>query len=185
MAAPHRKAHKVKHLRVCKPHRAGRPKPLLTLTLRRRPQEFNPNPKPLPSGTSPPSADGILANGVLTVPGVDPDNQTAPGKFSKRTNAADQLPIAAYALQHLSKDQKTRIFQTLHRAMAISGHAPPIESAIGAVLTYGVVFHSLRPLPDELTRGIPELTGLAFVQNANKVLLVSPTMQRVLAVVEK
>ena len=144
-----------------------------------------PGPGVLPSATSQPSADGIFRNGVLTVSGVDPDNQTAPAKYSKRTDAADQLPIAAYALRHLSPEQRSRIFQALHRAMAISGSTPAIEPVIGAELASGIVLHSLQPLPDELTRDISELTGLAFAGDGNKVLLVSPTMQRVLAVVEK
>ena len=69
--------------------------------------------------------------------------------------------------------------------MAISGSTPAIEPVIGAELASGIVLHSLQPLPDELTHDIPELTGLAFVGDGNKVLLVSPTMQRVLAVIEK
>ena len=145
----------------------------------------SPGPSVLPSATSQPSADGIFENGVLTVSGVDPDNQTAPAKFSKRTDAADRLPIAAYALQHLSTDQRSRIFQALHKAMAISGNTPAIEPVVGAELNSGIVLHRLQPLPDELTRDIPELTGLAFVRDGNKILLASPTMQRVLAVVEK
>jgi len=56
---------------------------------------------------------------------------------------------------------------------------------IGAELTSGIVFHNLQPLPGELTRDIPELRGLAFVRDGNKILLASPTMQRVLAVIEK
>ena len=115
---------------------------------------------------------------------MDPDNQTAPAKFSKRTDAADQLPIAAYALRYLSADQRSRIFQALQKVMAISGKTPTIEPVIGAELTSGIVLHSLQPLPDELTRDIPELTGLAFVREGNKILLASPTMQRVLAVVD-
>jgi len=145
----------------------------------------SPGPGVLPSATSQPSADGIFQNGVLTVSGVDPDNQTAPAKFSKRTDTADQLPIAEYALRHLSADQRSRILQALYKPMAISDNTPAIEPAIGAELTSGIVLHSLQPLPDELTRGIPELTGLAFVLDGSKILLASPTMQRVLAVLEK
>ena len=144
----------------------------------------SPGPGVLPSATSQPSADGIFQNGVLTVSGVDPDSQTAPAKFSKRTDAADQLPIAAYALQHLSPDQRSRIFQALYKAMAISGNTPAIEPVIGAELTYRIVIQ-LQPLPDELTRDMTELRGLAFVRNGNKILLASPTMQRVLAVFEE
>jgi hypothetical protein len=144
-----------------------------------------PAPGPQPSATPQPSADGIFTNGVLTVAGADPDSQTAPAKFSKRTDVADQLPIAAYALRHLSSDQRSRIFQALHKAMAISGNTLAIEAVIGAELPSGIALHNLQPLPDELTRDMPELTGLAFVRDGNKILLASPTMQRVLAVVEK
>ena len=131
------------------------------------------------------SADGIFQNGVLTVSGADPDNQTAPAKFSKRTDAADQLSIAEYALRHLSLDQRSRILQALDRPMAITANKPAIDPVIGAELTSGIVLHSLQPLPGELTRAIPELTGLAFVRDGDKILLASPTMQRIVAVVEK
>lgn len=131
------------------------------------------------------SADGIFQNGVLTVSGADPDNQTAPAKFSKRADAADQLSIAEFALRHLSPDQRSRILQALDKPMAITTSKPAIDLVIGAELTSGVVLHSLQPLPGELTRAIPELTGLAFVRDGAKILLASPTMQRIVAVVEK
>ena len=139
---------------------------------------------PQPSATPQPSADGIFQNGVLTVTGADPDNQTAPAKFSKRTDAADQFPIAAYALKHLTADQRSRIYQALHKSMGISGTTPVIEPVVGALISADIVLHSLEPLPDELTRDIPELKGLAFVRDGNKILLASLTMQRVLAVIE-
>jgi len=145
----------------------------------------SPAPGVLPSATSQPSADGIFTNGVLTVSGVDPDNQTAPAKFSKRTDPADQLPIAGYALRHLTSDQRSRLFQALDKPMAISGTKPAIEPVIGTELTSAIVLHSLQALPDEVTRGIPELMGLVFVRDGNKILLASPTMQRVLAVLER
>jgi hypothetical protein len=145
---------------------------------------------PQPSATRQPSADGIFQNadgifqnGVLTVPGANPDNQAAPAKFSKHTDAADQLPIAAYALRHLGPDQRSRIHQALHKSMGISGHVP--EPVVGAEISADVVFHGLQPIPDELTRDIPELKGLAYVQDGNKVMLASPTMHRVLAVIER
>jgi hypothetical protein len=138
-----------------------------------------------PRPNAQPSAVGIFQDGVLTVTGVDPDNQTAPAKFSKRTDAADQLPIAAYALKHLSSDQRGRIYRDLHRSMAISGKTPAVELVIGAEISADVVLHSLQPIPDTLARDIPELSGLAFVREGNKLLLASPTMHRVLAVIEQ
>jgi hypothetical protein len=136
-----------------------------------------------PGATRRPSADGIFQNGVLTVRGADPDNQTSPAKFSRRTDAADQLPIAAYALRHLGPDQRSRIYQALHKLTGISAHMP--EPVVGAEISADVVLHSLQRMPDELTRDIPELKGLAYVRDGNKVLLASPTMHRVLAVIER
>jgi len=139
---------------------------------------------PQPSATPRPSADGIFQKGVLTVTGADPDNQTAPAKFSKRTDAADQLPIAAYALKHLGTDQRDRIYQALHKSMGISGNTPAVEPVVGAEISADVVQHGLQSLPDEIIRGIPELRGLGFVRDGNRLLIVSPTMHRVLAVIE-
>jgi hypothetical protein len=135
------------------------------------------------AGAGTPSSDGIFRNGVLAVPGVDPDNQTAPAKFSARTDAADHLPIAEYALRHLSLDQRNRIVQALGKPMAIMASKPAVEPVIGAELTWGSVLHDLQPLPGELTRAIPELIGLVFVREGDKILLASPTMQRVVAIV--
>jgi hypothetical protein len=131
------------------------------------------------------SARGIFENGVLTVPGADAHNQAAPAKFSKRTDAADQLPIAAYALKHLTREQRSRIYQGLHKSMGISSNTPAIQPVVGAEISADIVFHSLQPLPNELVHNFPELKGLAFVRDDDKVLIVSPTMHRVLAVVDQ
>ena len=131
------------------------------------------------------SVRGIFENGVLTVPGADPDNQAAPAKFSKRTDAADQLPIAAYALKHLTPEQRSRIYQGLHKSMGISTNTPAIEPVVGAEISADIVFHSLQPLPNDIVRNLPELKDLAFVRDGDKVLIVSPTMHRVLGVIDQ
>jgi hypothetical protein len=141
-------------------------------------------PAPQPSSVPQPSAVGIFERGVLTVAGADPDNQTAPAKYSKRTDAADQLPIAEYALKHLNRDQRSRIYLSLHKSMAISGKAPEVERIVGAEINSNVVLQALQALPDDITRDIPELKGLGYVRDDNTVLIVSPTMHRVLAVLE-
>ena len=133
--------------------------------------------------THQPSADGIFERGVLTVPGSDPDNQTAPAKFSKRTDAADQLPIAAYALMHLRSEQRDRIHEILQKRMGLSGSTFHIEPVVGAEIPSEAVLQNLQPLPESLVRDIPELKGLAFIGQGNQTLLVSSTMHRVLAVV--
>lgn len=141
-------------------------------------------PAPQPSSEPQPSAVGIFEKGVLTVAGAGSDNQTAPAKYSKRTDAADQIPIAGYALRHLNRDQRGRIYQALHKSMAMSGKAPGIEPVAGAEITADVVFNALQPLPDDITRDIPELKGLGYVRDDSTVLIVSPTLHRVLAVLE-
>lgn len=137
-----------------------------------------------PSSSPQPSAAGIFEKGVLTVAGADPDNQTAPAKHTKRTDEADRLPIAGYALRHLDREQRSRIYQALHKPMGLSGKAPEVEPVVGAEIGTGAVLPALQPLPDEITRGIPELKGLGYVRDDSTVLLVSPTMHRVLAVLE-
>jgi hypothetical protein len=137
-----------------------------------------------PSATAPRSADTIFQNGILTVPGADPDNQAAPAKFSKRTNASDQLSIAAYALKHLTAEQRARIFNALRRDMAMSGSVE-VEPLVGAEIPASVTLDGLQPLPNQLVMDIPELRGLAVVRGGDKILLLSPTMQRVLAVLEQ
>jgi hypothetical protein len=134
-----------------------------------------------PSATAPPSADTILQNGVLTVPGADPDNQAAPAKFSRRTNVADQLPIAAYALKHLSNEQRSRILTGLRRDMAMTGSAD-VEPFVGAEVP--TTPQGLQELPDQIIKDLPHLRGLAVVRGGDRILLISSTMQRVLAVLE-
>jgi hypothetical protein len=138
-----------------------------------------------PSATPQPSADTIFQNGVLTVTGANPDNQAAPAKFSKCTDAADQLPIAAYALKHLTPDQRSRIYQALHKSLGISANTSAIEPTVGAEISADIVFHGVQLLPRDLAHNLPELTGLAFMRDADKVLIFSPTMHRVLAVIEQ
>lgn len=134
-----------------------------------------------PSETASPSADTIFQNGVLTVSGADPDSQAAPAKFSRRTDASDQLPIAAYALKHLSNEQRSRILTGLRRDMAMTGSAD-VEPVIGAEIP--TMPQGLQQLPDEIVKDLPELRGLAVVRGGDKILLISSTMQRVLAVLE-
>lgn len=148
------------------------------------PKAKSAEPAPPPSATPQPSAAGIFENGILSVAGADPDNQTAPARHSKRTDAADQIPIAGYALKHLSREQRSRLYQALSKPMAISGRTAEVERVIGAEINADVTLHALQPLPDAVTRDMPELKYLAFVQDESTVLLVSPTMHRVLAVLE-
>ena len=123
-------------------------------------------------------------NGILTVPGALQDSQTAPAKSTKRTDAADQLPIAAYALRHLSGEQRSRIHGALHKAMAMTGNAPAVQATVGAEVPTDAIVSGLEPLPDAVVSQVPELKGLAFLRAGEKILIASPTMHRVLAVLE-
>ena len=55
----------------------------------------------------------VFVNGVLSVPGAITDVDTAPAKFSARTDADDQVPIAGYRLKHLTSEQRNEIVQAL------------------------------------------------------------------------
>jgi hypothetical protein len=126
----------------------------------------------------------VFRNGVLTVPGADPDVQTAPAKFSKRTDEADKLPIAAYVLRHLTPEQRAGIYRTLYKPMAITGGSGPAFAFVGAEIPTEVALTGLEALPDQITSDLPELKGLVFVRAGDKIVLASPTMHRVLAVLE-
>lgn len=124
----------------------------------------------------------ILNNGVLTVPGVSPDSQTAPAKFSKRTDEADKLPIAAYSLRHLSGQQRDRLYSALHKAMALSGEQVRDLSEVGAGVPASTLT-GLEPLPEQLLSELPELKSLVFGRAGDKIVLVDPVQHRVLAVI--
>jgi hypothetical protein len=124
----------------------------------------------------------ILNNGVLTVPGVLQDSQTAPAKFSKRTDDADKLPIAAYTLLHLSGQQRDRLYSALHKAMALSGEQVGDLSEVGAGVPARTL-KGLEPLPEQLLSELPELKSLVFGRAGDKIILVDPVQHRVLAAV--
>jgi hypothetical protein len=124
----------------------------------------------------------ILNNGVLTVPGVLQDSQTAPAKFSKRTDDADKLPIAAYTLLLLSGQQRDRLYGALHKAMALSGEQVGDLSEVGAGVPASTL-KGLEPLPEQLLSELPELKSLVFGRAGDKIILVDPVQHRVLAAV--
>ncbi len=126
----------------------------------------------------------ILNNGVLTVPGAPQQSQTAPAKFSRRTDEADKLPIAAYTLRHLSGQQTDRLYSTLHKPMALSAEQLADLSEVGAEVTASTL-KGLEPLPEQLLSELPELNSLLFARVGDKFVLVDPVQHRVLAVVNK
>jgi hypothetical protein len=133
-------------------------------------------------GTDPNAA--ILADGMLTVPGAQADLQTAPAKFSRRTDAADQLPIAAFALRHLTREQRGSLYHSL-RPLALSSEASALSDAvIGSEVPTEVALGGLKQLPKEVVSRFPELSDTAFAHAGDKVLLVNPRLGLVLAVLE-
>lgn len=130
------------------------------------------------------SAGPVFADGMLNVPGAQPDSQTAPAKFSKRSDEADQLPIAAYALRHLSQEQRDRIEQALRR-QALSGAPRGQEfDAVGAEIPSSAMLAETEPVPHQLVAELPELKDLRVVRSGQRILLVSATLHRILAILE-
>ena len=133
-------------------------------------------------GTDP---SAVFVNGELAVPGAQPDSQTAPAKFSERTNNADQLPIAAYALGHLTSEQRSTISRKLHEQLALSGQVDaPADTVVGSEISTDVALHGLQAIPNEVASEFPELRQLMFARAASRILLVNPRMGRVLAVLD-
>jgi hypothetical protein len=124
----------------------------------------------------------ILNNGVLTVPGAPQDSQMAPAKFSKRSDEADKLPIAAYSLRHLSGQQRHRLYSALHKPMAMSGEQLGDLVEVGAEVSASAL-KGLEPLPEQLLSELPELKTLVFGRVGDKIILVDPVQHRVIAVV--
>jgi hypothetical protein len=106
----------------------------------------------------------------LTVPGAPQESQTAPAKFSKRTDEADKLPIAAYTLRHLSGQQRDRLYSRLHKPMALSAEQLADLSEVGAEVTASTL-KGLEPLPEQLLSELPELNSLVFASVGDKFVL--------------
>ena len=126
----------------------------------------------------------ILVDGRLTVPGA-PDGDTVPSKFSARTFADDQFPIAAYASRHLTKEEH----QTIRNALLTSSDAVGSRALggfaqIGAIFPTAVALAGMQFVPADLAQQIPSLTATAYVVSENKVLLVNPRTRVVVGVVE-
>jgi hypothetical protein len=127
----------------------------------------------------------IFVNGVLAVPGAPPDSQTAPAKFTERTSSADQLPIAAYALRHLTSEQIRTISRKLHEQLALSGQVEAhVDAVVGSEISTDVALHGLQSVPEEVTSKLPQLRHLMFARVGSKILLVIPRLGLVLAVLD-
>ena len=125
----------------------------------------------------------IFVDGRLTVPGA-PDGDTVPSNHSARTLADDQLPIAAYATRHLTKDQLQAIRDAVANPAEGSGsRALGGYAEIGAIVPTAAL-GGVRQLPPALVQQIPSLAGTAYVISENKVLLVNPRTRVVIGVAQ-
>jgi hypothetical protein len=130
-----------------------------------------------PSAKTPgtnPDPQAVFVNGVLTAPGAPTDVDTTPSKFSARTAADDQLPIAAYRLRHLGADQRREISQALSaQGNEASGATSDGLAIVGAELPADLAPEAVHPVPEALAAKFPELRGAGFVRSTdNKLLLV-------------
>jgi len=130
-----------------------------------------------------PGSDGNAAafsNGVLTAPGALTDVDTAPAKFSPRTEADDRLATVGYRLKHLSADQKTSLYAEIGK----SGPTPSFQvpAAVGAEIPYDLALGGWKPVPEAVTARYPELQGMMFAVLSGKLALIDPTMRIVIDV---
>lgn len=121
----------------------------------------------------------ILADGVLTAPGAPVDGHTAPAKYSKKNDARDKLPIAAYALLHLTEDEKREIALKLPQP---KGQASG-QATIGAIVPTEVG-DQVESVPDELASRFPSLKGMVFSKAADAILIINPRHHHVIAVLK-
>ena len=125
----------------------------------------------------------VFVNGVLSVPGAMTNVDTAPAKFSARTNADDQVPIAGYRLKHLTSEQQSEIVQALgsQREAPASGDNSA-HATVGAEIPSSIAEANLTPMPASLTDKFPSLRGTGFMRAAGKVLVVDLDNSRVVGV---
>jgi len=151
------------------------------------------NSAPEQAGTQEPSSKApsvkdpdVLTKGALTAPSSPADVDTVPAKFSARTDADDQLPIAAYRLKHLTNDQRAEIVQGIgsKRDAAGSADANTAYAIVGAEIPSTVAMSGLTAMPEALTAKFPGLRGTAFMRAAGKVLVVDLDNSLVVGVLE-
>jgi len=132
------------------------------------------------------SAD-VFVNGVLAVPSAPTEVHTTPAKFSARTAADDQLPIAAYRLRHLTDDQRREIYQQLIRRRGeafrpAAANADDQHAVVGALVPADIALNGLSPIPVAVVAIFSELRNAAFTRSAGKLLLIEPTNRLVIGV---
>ncbi len=150
---------------------------------------------PEKAGTQEPSSKAasvkdadVLTNGALTAAGSPADVDTVPAKFSARSAADDQLPIAGYRLKHLTGGQRSEIIQGIgSQRDGTSGSSQANNDAyaiIGAEIPSTIALTGLTAMPEALMAKFPGLRGTAFMRAAGKVLVVDLDNSLVVGVLE-
>jgi hypothetical protein len=132
-------------------------------------------------------AKGSFEKGTLSAPGAPQDVDTAPAKFSARTNADDALPIAAYSLRHLTDEQRRAIIASVRSEKGTKSEPGANEdfAKIGALVPTAVALNGLSPLPDSITGNIPEMKTVWFAQAGDRLLLINPRTRVVIEVLTR
>jgi hypothetical protein len=148
------------------------------------------------AGTQEPSAkaagtskDGKASfdKGTLSAPGAPQDVDTAPAKFSARTNADDALPIAAYSLRHLTDEQRRAIVASVRSEKGNKSESGSNEdfAKIGALVPTAVALSGLSPLPESIAANIPEMKTVMFARAGDRLLLINPRTRVVIEVLTR
>ena len=125
--------------------------------------------------------------GTLSAPGAPKDVDTAPAKFSARTNADDALPIAAYALRYLTDDQRRTIVASIRSEKGAKTEPGSNDdfAKIGALVPTAVALSGLSPLPESIAANIPDMKTVMFAQAGDKLLLINPRTRVVIEVLAR
>jgi hypothetical protein len=95
------------------------------------------------------------------------------------------LPIAAYALKHLSDEQRRAISD----AVGDEGRTPATPDAgyarVGAQVPTPVALSGLNSMPEKIISSIPEMSDVMFARAADKIVLINPRTRVVIGVVER
>ena len=129
--------------------------------------------------------NAVFVNGALTVPGAPTDVDTVPSKYSARTAADDQVPIAAYRIRHLTDDQRREISSKLaseQGGRAIRPAGATSEEIVGALVPADVALRDLTPVPEALAAKFRELRGAAFMKSGGKLLIIDDANRLVIGV---
>lgn len=144
-----------------------------------------------PSSKTPGTSKNIDAfvNGVLAVPGIPAESETAPAKHSPRVAADDRLPIAAYRLRRLDEAQRREVAQQLAgpRRIAPAGGSEAADDAqvvVGALVP-ATALDALIPVPEAVATKFAELRGAGYMRAAGKLVLIDLRNRLVIGVLDK